>query len=218
MTLIRKNITHSVQDVSEKEGIVKFAFAHFGSLDSDGDIIEKGAYQKTVAESGPSGKDRIYHYKNHDPSVVVGKPREIYQEGDYMVMVSQLSKNAAGRDTLIEYQEGIIKEHSQGFYIMKDEQVEKARVIKEVKMVEASSLTMWAANENTPVLDLKNATENIEKLLKVGRLSDEYLSELERLHFLIKNHLEPLQHSKPETKADEEDYDLSSLFLRVKIV
>lgn len=218
MTLIHKNIGDAIRDVSEKEGIVKFAFAHFGSLDSDGDVIEKGAYNKTVAESGPKGKDRIYHYKNHDSRQVVGRPMEIYPEGDYMVMVSKLSKNAAGRDTLIEYQEGIIKEHSQGFYIMKDDRQEDKRIIQEVKMVEASSLTMWAANPNTPVLDLKEAKENIEKTLKVGRLSDEYLSELEQLHFLIKNHLEAAAAlPKPEVK-EEDGYDLSKLYLRIKIV
>lgn len=85
-------------------------------------------------------------------------------------------------------------------------------------MVEASSLTMWAANPNTPVLDLKEAKENIEKTLKVGRLSDEYLSELEQLHFLIKNHLEAAAAlPKPEVK-EEDGYDLSKLYLRIKIV
>src|SRR5690606_22036980 len=87
------------------------------------------------------------------------------------------------------YQEGIIKEHSQGFYIPKGKQEEKdgANYIKEVIMAEASTLTKWAANPNTPVFDLKNKkSEELTELLaeltsrvKIGKLTDEYLSAME---------------------------------------
>src|SRR5690606_39504722 len=108
-------------------------------------------------------------------------------------MISQLSKNSFGRDALIEYQEGIIKEHSQGFYIPKGKQEEKdgANYIKEVIMAEASTLTKWAANPNTPVFDLKNKkSEELTELLaeltaRVKIRSEEHTSELQSRENLV---------------------------------
>lgn len=211
MNYVVKSISGQVNDVDTKEGIVKFAFAHFGSLDFDGDIIQKGAYAKTVKENGPKGKDKIFHYKNHNHNMPVGKPMEIFEEGNYMVMVSKLSKNTYGRDALIEYEEGIIKEHSQGFYIVKDNKEERKsgepRIIREVSMIEASSLSTWAANENTPVFELKTFKSELDKRLRIGSFSDGYLKELEELK-------EYLNHFKPEQplKADEDEQKFSELY------
>jgi len=183
VTLQYKALENSIKDIDTGKGIVKFAFAHFSSIDSDGDIIVKGAYTKTIAE----GKDRIYHYKNHDPNIAIGKPLEIYETSEHAVMVSQLSKNSSGRDALIEYQEGIIKEHSQGFYIPKGKQERKsdANYIYEVTLAEASTLTKWAANPNTPVFEVKaqqleTLITELTKRLKVGTFSDNYLSNIEK--------------------------------------
>lgn len=219
--MIFKSLENSIKDVDTAKGIVKFAFAHFGSKDSDGDIIVKGAYQKTISELGPTGKDRIYHYKNHDSNQAVGKPIEIYETGEHAIMISQLSKNSFGRDALIEYQEGIIKEHSQGFYIPKGKQEEKdgANYIKEVIMAEASTLTKWAANPNTPVFDLKNKkSEELTELLaeltsrvKIGKFSDEYLSAIEHK---IKQLQAAIHSLKPDdsTSKEPDGLDLINYF------
>lgn len=203
-----KALENSVKDVDTAKGIVKFAFAHFGSVDSDGDVIVKGAYTKTISELGPSGKDRIYHYKNHDSNIAVGKPLEIYENGDYAIMVSKLSKNSYGQDALIEYQEGIIKEHSQGFYIPKGKQERKedANYITEVIMAEASTLTKWAANPNTPVFEVKSQQletliTELTKRLKVGSFSDEYLSNIE---IQIKNLQAAIHSLKPVVSTLQE--------------
>ena len=45
-----------LKDIDEKSGIVKGYGSIFGNIDSDGDIISKGAYTKTIKENG----DRVY--------------------------------------------------------------------------------------------------------------------------------------------------------------
>lgn len=183
--MLFKSVDGGIKDIDQSKGIVKFAFANFGTVDSDGDVIQKGAYNKTISESGPKGSDRIYHYKNHNNNVVVGKPIEIYEDGEFAIMVSKMSQNTAGRDALIEYQEGIIKEHSQGFYTEKQSQKDNYNLITEVRLVEASTLTKAAANPNTPTIDVKNneleyLIKELSKRFKIGNFSDEYYISIEK--------------------------------------
>ena len=42
--------------------MVKAYYSAFGNVDSDGDIIERGAGRKTIKENGPEGKDIIRHF------------------------------------------------------------------------------------------------------------------------------------------------------------
>lgn len=207
MGYIRKYISEPVKDVDTSNRIVKFAFAHLGSRDHDGDIIFDGAYEKTIKENGPEGKDRIFHYRNHDLNQVIGKPMEIYKEGRYMIMISKLLDTTAGRDALIEYENGVIKEHSQGFYIAKADPYDsqtKTRNIREVKLKEASSLTTWGANENTPVMELKSMKHELEKKLVIGKFSDEYIKELER----ELDEIQKMIHSKPGSHLEPNEEEL----------
>lgn len=192
-----KSIDNAIKDVDEDKGIVKFAFAHFCSIDSDGDMIQKGAYEKTIKERHTAG--RIYHYKNHDSNVVVGKLLELYEEGEYGIAVSKMSKNTAGRDALIEYQEGIITEHSQGLYPIKQKDMNDYNLITEIKLVEVSTLTKEAANPNTPVLDVKEAKNIIKELnerLKKGNYSDEYYNNIQQEIEILSKTLHSLKPSQ----------------------
>lgn len=213
---IYKDIGFSTKDVDEAKGIVSFYIARFDNLDSDGDIIKAGAYVRSIKERGPqSSKPRVKHLKNHNPIHTPGKVMELYEDGSGVVMVSQLSKSTLGRDTLIEYQEGIITEHSHGFEVLEEEysEREKANIIKEVKLWEGSTLNAWGANEMTPVIGMKSELdliEEIERRAKIGRLSDEYL---QRLESILKNHAEGSQShaSGSDSETDSRDFILNYL-------
>ena len=81
-----KNVADSVKDVSESTRQVKVAISHTGSLDLDNDVIDPGAFTKTIAERGPSGANLIWHLTDHNPSLksAVGKFKELYMEGGYL--------------------------------------------------------------------------------------------------------------------------------------
>lgn len=216
MNLYKSNDT-KVKDVDAQKGIVKAYFAVFGNIDSDGDIIESGAFAKTIKERGPEGSDRIKHFKWHSSRHVPGKLLELGEDEFGGFFVSKLSNTTLGRDTLIEYDEGIITEHSHGFETIKaDEDESGINHIRESKLWEVSTLTAWGANSLTRVdyvkdikdeKELLKAIETITKYLQVGRFSDELLSNLEQKYTdltIIYNSLitkEPLKN----TQADEPD-------------
>ena len=185
-----KSCDVAAKDVDTEKGTIKAYYSVIGNIDSDRDITEPGAGLKTIQERGPKGSNRIKHFKWHDRRFVPGVPQELGEDEFGAWFVSKLSKSTLGKDTLIEYDEGIITEHSFGFEIIKDSVDESGiRHIKEYRLWEVSSLTAWGANPLTRtewVKDIKEpkelleAIENITKYLKVGSFSDEYLSKLEQ--------------------------------------
>lgn len=179
-----------VKDVDSVKGIIKAYFSVFGNIDSDKDIIEPGAAAKTIQERGPEGSDRIKHFKWHNSQHAPGKLLKLGEDETGAWFISKLSKSTLGKDTLIEYEEGIITEHSFGFETIKEDRDEAGiNHIREFKLWEVSSLTAWGANSLTRtewVKDIKDekellkAIENITKYLQIGRFSDSLLSNLEQ--------------------------------------
>ena len=80
--MIYKNISQGIiEDIDEMKGIVTGYFSSFNNIDSDGDVILSGAYKKTVAENGPSGRNRIMHLLQHNPLMPLAKPMELIEDG-----------------------------------------------------------------------------------------------------------------------------------------
>lgn len=196
-----KVLSGKVKDVDESKGLIKAYFSIFNNIDSDGDMIQQGAHAKTMMERGPTGTGRIKHFKQHDSWQVPGVIKEMGEDQEGGWFVSQLAKTTLGKDTLIEYQDGIITEHSFGFQIIKSEQVEDVekgnyQLITETKIWEVSSLTAWGANSQTRTIDVKedrDLFEQMEKILKNGKLSDETLKKAEELYKTLRAAL----HSEP---------------------
>lgn len=211
--MLTKAIQGGIKDVDLSKQIVKVAIAAYGNIDAYGDIIEQGAFSKTIQENGPNGKGRIRHFKNHDFYMAVGSPVEFYDEDNRLIMVSKLASTTLGKDTLIEYQEGLIKEHSIGYGVVKseDERDEQGKRtvtrLKEIMLWEGSSLTGWGANPNTPFLGVKQLAERMDKLeelLKVGQFSDERYKQMEAALLELKQAVTALnQGFEPLAKALE---------------
>jgi len=211
---IYKQSNLELKGFDDKQGIVEFYFASFNTLDSDGDIITEGAYKKTLEEQGH--RSRIKHFKNHNPEQVVGVIKEFYTDDKGVIAVSQLVKTTLGKDTLIEYESGIITEHSQGFQILQEEKdnMEGVNMIKEIKLWEVSSLTHWGANKNTPVVDVKSEKDilslmqKMNQILSKSNISDERGEELLKAYDLLGETLKSLEKPSNDTliaeKAEQE--------------
>ena len=212
-----------LKDADTVKGIVSFYFSAFDNKDSDGDIMRKGAFTKSIKENLP----RIKHFKNHDPHLAVGRILELHEDSKGAYAVSQMSKSTLGKDTLIEYQEGIITEHSHGFQTVKEkfDTSLDANVISEVKLWEVSSLTAWGANMNTPVTGLKSLEDvevmfkSLEKILKSSTISEERGVELQKSYDQLGNLIKSL--SKPSDddtlKAETLKRENENLFLNTII-
>lgn len=165
-----------LKDLDPKKGIVSFYFAGYDNIDSDGDVIKKGSYNKTFKEMA----GRIKHLMNHSKVQSPGVPVEFGEDNAGAWVVSQLTKTTLGKDTLIEYEAGVITEHSHGFKVVKEnyDQQLKANIITEMMLWEVTSLTAWGANQNTPTRSIKEADietliKNIESVLHSSSISDE---------------------------------------------
>jgi len=218
-----KEVTYKHNDLKlkgfdDKQGIVEFYFASFNTLDSDGDIITENAYKKTLEESRENThRSRIKHFKNHNPEIAIGVVKEFYTDDKGVIAVSQLVKTQAGKDALIEYEMGIITEHSQGFQIIQEkfDDMTGANMITEIKLWEVSSLTHWGANKNTPTVDVKSEKDILSLMRKMNHLlsnsnisderGEELLKAYDALGVTLKSLQEPLNSTLEAEKMKEQE-------------
>jgi HK97 family phage prohead protease len=163
-----KSLGMEVKDVDAKKGIVSGYFSAFGMVDSDGDIMMPGAFKRSIQDWGPNGKGRIKHLLNHDPSKPLGKIMELEEDNYGLKYTSQIGTHSLGKDFVKMVESGLIAEHSIGFKILREQKSDDANQIHEVMLFEGSSLTAWGANENTPMIGMKNmgTIENIQAQIK----------------------------------------------------
>ena len=175
----RKRIPMFVKRVDAEEGIVEHVIAVMGNLDSGDDIIDPGAFSKTVVENGR----RVRVLDNHQTDSalrVVGKPlilREISRvelpqkvidyapdaTGGLLAITQYAMDTGAGRDMFHLVKGGFVPETSIGYDALnvefrdveRDGRRVKARVLKEIRLWEYSNV-IWGMNEATATLSAKS--------------------------------------------------------------
>jgi HK97 family phage prohead protease len=183
--MLVKSISAGFKDLDVKSGIVTGYFANFGSIDSDGDRIVKGAFAKTIRENGPQGTQLIKHLLDHNKNIAVGKLQQLSEDEVGLYYESKAGRHTNGRDFLLMAEDGIINQHSFGFRIIKEAKKSDANEISEVAMYEGSSIQFLGANRNTPVTGVKSESDIIEDLglleraMKNGKYSDEAFVQIE---------------------------------------
>lgn len=163
-----KNIplSASIKDVDGKKGIITGYFAHFNSLDSDGDVIIPGAFNKTIAERGPlSTQPRVKHLRNHLVYEPVGTITALKEDTKGLYYESIPGTHFIGQDTVKMIESGLVTEHSFGFEVVKKETIKEGngllqegreRKLMELKLWEGSVLSGWGANERTGAAMMKS--------------------------------------------------------------
>lgn len=195
---INDTLPITFKDIDGRKGIVTGYFANFNTTDSDGDVIKKGAFQKTIAANGPqSAQPRIKHLLNHDPGQPLGVIKSLQEDAKGLYYESQLGTHNLGVDFVKMADSGLITEHSIGYRTIKFNQVtpwqdwrqgDIARELTELKLWEGSSLTAWGANPNTPLTGLKSEViaekmakrmDLLIKAIRNGTFTDETFDLLE---------------------------------------
>lgn len=214
-----KALSEGFKDIDLKQGIVTGYLAHFGSKDNDGDIIEKGAFNKSIAENGPTGTKFIKYLQDHDKNKAVGVFMELKEDNTGLYYEGKIGRHAAGQDYLLMVEDGIINQHSIGFKRIKQDVKSNAKYIKEIKLYEGSGLQFWASNGNTPVLGVKEITEMVDYLnilnkgLKDGTYSDDAMIEISNQVAIINETLKSLkiEEAAPSTSSIDEPNILTNL-------
>lgn len=216
------SIDATIKDADVKKGIVTGYFAHFDSVDGDGDVIRKGAFTKTLQEAGPaSSRPRIKHLLNHDTNKTLGKILHLEEDPTGLYYESQIGTHALGSDFVKMIESGLITEHSIGFKTVNKKSAKGIPGAKweltEIKLWEGSSLTAWGANPNTPYTGLKSYEkaskaaqrfELLSKAMRDGSFTDETyelleieIKQLQQLFIELSKATEP---EEPSTLPDEE--------------
>jgi len=165
---ITKGYNDNVMDIDGEKRTVKAVVARFNNVDLDNDIIVPEAVSKTIRERGPQGSKQILALIDHkaDLEHTIGKPKELYVEGDMLIAITPIVETKAGEDVIKLYEAGVINEHSIGFSTILSTMKDEVRVIKELKLYEYSCV-VWGANPETPTLGIKGEfKETPETLVK----------------------------------------------------
>lgn len=153
-----KSFQGGIKDVNTVKGIVSGYFASFDTVDRAKDLIQKGAFAKTIRENGPKGTGDIAHLQDHDKKKTVGMLLDLNEDNKGVPFESKLGRHAAGRNYLLMCEDGFIKSHSFEYRVIKSEKKDGIRLIKELQMTEGSGLQhgIAACNPNTPLTGIKS--------------------------------------------------------------
>lgn len=224
------SVKAAIKDVDGKKGIVSGYFASFDNVDSDGDIIRKGAFAKSIMEWGPnSTQPRIKHLQNHNVSQPLGKITSLSEDTNGLNYESQIGSHTLGQDFIKMVESDLITEHSIGYQTMKQNQIQDFadfmkhpdlgwHELTDLRLWEGSSLTAWGSNQNTPLTAMKdgekkdaiqslmNRQKNLEKFCRNATASDEtielLLIECKQLTQLIIENTEQPKIDTPQPKIN----------------
>ena len=206
--LYKVKAASDIKDMDSEKRQVAVYLSTFDQIDADNDMIKKGAFAKSIQERGPESPSnrKIAYLRHHDWDWQIGKWLKLEEDDKGLFAVGELGRSTKGNDAYLDYEDGIIREHSIGFQYMAD----KIRwiddnsrdeggywMVSEVKLYEGSAVT-FGANEFTNVVDVmkgENRVEVADKIAKEiegvikgltnGKGTDERLFELEmKLKFL----------------------------------
>ena len=194
--------TGEIKDMSTDKREVAIYLSKFGNIDSDDDMIQKGAFTKSIIERGPESASnrKIAFLRYHDWEHQIGKFLTLQEDDFGLFAVAKCGMSTKGEDAWQDYQDGIISEHSIGFQYVADKikwvddmTVEKGGyyLITEVKLYEGSAV-LFGANDMTPVVEVMKSEQRISFAQKLssdidsvaraitrGQGTDERLYELE---------------------------------------
>ena len=178
--LQQKASKFTVKDSNDDNRTIKGYASVFGNLDSDSDIIHKGAFNRSIKEWGPEGQDRIKLVAQHDINRPVARITMLKEDENGLYMEAKFGNHRDGQDYYAMAKDGIINEFSVGFVPVEKEANTKGGFdITNIKLYEVSMVTI-AANDEAVVTEVKSAdplklVKQVEDKDLAFKLEKEYL-------------------------------------------
>lgn len=204
--------------------------SNFGNIDDGRDIVEKGAFTKTLQENNK----RIKALFNHDWNQVIGKPLEIAEDSKGLYTKTQFVDTPKSREIYELVKEDIVNELSIGYDIIKNsyDKENKINRLKELKLYEYSFVT-FAMNDQAQVTGVKSLDiNNLISEIKAGRmLSDKNVSNIKEIINMLTALLDSNEKPEPPTsdtmgmsgepkksQQNDETIDFESLLTHIKLI
>lgn len=157
-----KDLSFEFKASTDEENVIEgYASTFGGEPDSYGDVIEMGAFAKTIKERARD----IKFLWQHDWQEPIGKITDIYEDAKGLFIKAKISTTQRGQDTMQLIKDGVIDKMSIGYSVIKQEwdSESQIRTLKEIKLYEVSAVT-FPANTNAVITGAKN--EQLENSLK----------------------------------------------------
>ena len=172
----RKAFSFELESADESTGEFSGYAAVFGNRDSGNDIIEKGAFAKTIVEDFHRIKILALH---NDCWLPVGKPIELREDDRGLFIRGKISDTSMGRDIRTLLKDGVLNEVSIGYDAIEFDYDSKqdTRHLKEIKLWEVSIVT-WAMNDQAKIEEVKSLVEDLRTEVKSGKITQARLNAL----------------------------------------
>lgn len=133
----------------------------FGNVDKVGDIVEKGAFSKTLT----ARKEPVRFLWQHSADQPIGVVEEMREDAKGLFFRARFATTQAGQDARKALLEGVVDRFSIGYVVIqqKADQLNGRRVnrLKELRLMEVSIVT-FPANEEAIAMAVKAASEGGE--------------------------------------------------------
>jgi len=128
-----------------------------------------------------------------------------------------------GQDFLKMVESDLVKEHSIGFSVIREQKGQDGNEMFDLKLFEGSSLTAWGANEFTPLLgmkstkDIKDRIKTFEKFVRNSNATDDAIEmcllEIKQLYQVVEtmSSKESVDETVLEPKSDSDLIDAINL-------
>ena len=202
-----KSLKFDTAGVDPDERTFEGYAASYGNTDTDNDILETGAFAKSIKEGFPAKSIKVLW--QHDARQPIGLPIEMREDSKGLYVKSRISKTAKGDEALELMRDGVINRLSVGFSIPGGKSQidgQGIRHIYEGKLFEYSLVT-WPANDQAIITGVKTLKEMRD--LAQGTLSakarTELLAELASITALLKGEPLPGTHSSHQPPLSNDD-------------
>ena len=171
----RKYVKFELENATDDGEFSGYA-AVFGNVDSGNDVIEKGAFAKTIREDFDRVKILALHNECWLP---VGKPLELREDEKGLFIRGKISDTSMGRVIRTLMKDGVLNELSIGYdAVLYDyDSATDIRHLREVRLWEVSVVT-WAMNGLARIDEVKSLAEALKTEAKAGKITKSKLDSL----------------------------------------
>jgi HK97 family phage prohead protease len=177
-----KSLDYEAIDIDKKQGIVRAYVNKFNVVDSSSEMSLPGSFSKTFRER----LKKMWWLLNHEWEKSLGVTLALEEDGIGAIATGKFNlEKRLSQDVFSDYlffaENGRTLQHSVRVtplqYVIKNGVME----VSEWKMREWSTLTQPGAIEDTPMISIKNAQDEVDLLKKAGKydFSDERLKMFE---------------------------------------
>lgn len=148
------------------------------------DIIQPGAFRKSIAEAFPAKRIKVL-WQHREP---IGMPAEMLEDDIGLFVKGRVSKTARGDEALELMRDEVVDRMSIGFTIPQGKsevREDGIRIIREIKLMEFSPVT-FPANESAIITGVKSITDAVTSGIHVKNAC-ELMQAIDELRALIKS-------------------------------